>query len=67
MPKASLSEEAELRSLVAVGVGYLWQGLHRHSFMAVEVNGNKVVKHPLGFCCLKGDTLTGFSQAASST
>lgn len=49
-----------------VRAGYLWDGVHRRTFTSVEVNGNQVVKRPLGFSCLKGDALAVFLQAASS-
>lgn len=49
-----------------VRAGYLWDGLHRCTFTSIEVNGNQVVKRPLGFSCLKGDALAVFLQAASS-
>lgn len=48
-----------------VRAGYLWEGLHRRTCTSVEVNGKKMVKHLLGFSCLKGDTLAVFLQAAS--
>lgn len=47
MPKAPLAafldEEVQLRLQAVVKAGYLWQSLHRWTFMSIELNGSMMV------------------------